>query len=39
MANRPYFNARRHQEQTQLIETTGKKLRKLMSWQKEVDYE
>jgi len=35
MANRPYFNARRQQEQTQLIETTGKKLRNLMSWQKE----
>lgn len=39
MANRPYFNARRRQERAHLIETTGKELRKLMSWQKEVDYE
>jgi ketol-acid reductoisomerase len=35
-ANRPNFNARRRQEQTHLIETTGKELRKLMSWQKEI---
>ena len=35
MANRPYFNARRKQEQNLLIETTGKRLRQLMSWQKE----
>ncbi len=35
MTNRPYFNARRKQEQNLLIETTGKRLRKLMSWQKE----
>jgi ketol-acid reductoisomerase len=35
IANRPFFNARRRQEQNLLIETTGKQLRKLMSWQKE----
>ena len=33
-ANRPYFNARRRQEQSLLIETTGAALRKKMSWQK-----
>ncbi len=33
-ANRPYFNARRRQEQSLLIETTGAELRRKMSWQK-----
>ena len=35
MSNRPFFNARRKQEQGLLIESTGKQLRGLMSWQKE----
>lgn len=34
-ANRPYFSARRHQEQDLLIEKTGAELRKMMSWQKD----
>ncbi|HHT17542.1 MAG TPA: ketol-acid reductoisomerase [Papillibacter sp.] len=33
-ANRPYFNARRRQEQNLLIEKTGAELRAQMSWQK-----
>ena len=32
--NRPYFNARRRQEASTLLEATGKKLRSLMSWLK-----
>lgn len=32
--NRPYFNAKRRIESESLIETTGAKLRKLMSWLK-----
>ena len=32
--NRPYFNARRRMEADSLLETTGKKLRSLMSWLK-----
>jgi len=34
-ANRPYFNARRHQEQNLLIEKVGKELRSQMSWAKD----
>ncbi len=34
-ANRPYFNARRRQEQSLLVEETGAELRKMMSWQKD----
>ncbi len=34
-ANRPYFNARRRQEQNLLVEKTGAELRAQMSWQKE----
>ncbi|NLT15905.1 MAG: ketol-acid reductoisomerase, partial [Clostridiales bacterium] len=33
--NRPFFNARRRQEQNLLVEKTGAELRKMMSWQKE----
>ncbi len=32
--NRPYFNAKRKMESESLLETTGKKLRSLMSWLK-----
>jgi len=32
---RPYFNARRRQEQNLLIEQTGRELRAKMSWQKD----
>ena len=32
--NRPYFNAKRRMESESLLETTGKKLRSLMSWLK-----
>ncbi len=32
--NRPYFNAKRRMEAESLLETTGKKLRSLMSWLK-----
>ena len=31
-AKRPYFNARRRQEQTHQVEKVGKELRKMMSW-------
>lgn len=34
-ANRPYFNARRRQEQNLLVEKVGKELRAQMSWHKE----
>jgi len=34
-ANRPYFNARRRQEQNLLVEKVGAKLRAQMSWQKD----
>jgi ketol-acid reductoisomerase len=34
-ANRPFFNARRRQEQNLLVEKTGGELRKMMSWQKD----
>jgi ketol-acid reductoisomerase len=34
-ANRPYFNARRRQEQNLLVEKTGAELRAKMSWQKD----
>lgn len=33
-ANRPYFNARRKMEQESQIETVGRELRKMMSWNK-----
>ena len=33
-ANRPYFNAKRNSEKTQLVETVGEKLRGMMSWLK-----
>jgi ketol-acid reductoisomerase len=33
-ANRPFFNARRRQEQNLFIEQTGRELRAKMSWQK-----
>lgn len=34
-ANRPFFNARRNQEKSLLIEKTGAELRAQMSWQKD----
>jgi ketol-acid reductoisomerase len=33
-ANRPFFNAKRNSEKTQLVETVGEKLRGMMSWLK-----
>ncbi len=38
-ANRPHFNAVRRQEREHLIESTGAKLRGMMSWQKADAYE
>jgi len=34
-ANRPFFNARRRQEQNLLIEKVGDELRSQMSWHKD----
>ena len=32
--NRPFFNAKRRMEQESQVETVGKELRKMMSWNK-----